>query len=150
MKGRDPGFARTNSFYLTIRGVFPYIPATKRNYKESIMSLNKKYTWADFLKEHPEHKEKKLKRTSKEGQKAFEAAYKQHSKDYLKDRLVKIDNEKKRATDKRTALSKDLKAIKTNIKVKGKNIKGKIETVSAYLTELDKLQERTKDTSKHL
>lgn len=59
------------------------------------MSLNKKYTWARFLKDHPEHKEKKTKRTSKEGQKAFDAAFKQHAKEYLKERLAKIEKEQK-------------------------------------------------------
>ena len=38
------------------------------------MSVNQKYTWHDFLKEHPEHKEKSTKRTSPEGKKAFESA----------------------------------------------------------------------------
>lgn len=58
------------------------------------MSLNQKYTWAQFLKDNPEYKEKKIKRTSKEGIKAFEAAYKQHIKEYLKDRMAKIDKQK--------------------------------------------------------
>lgn len=47
------------------------------------MSLNQKYTWKDFLREHPEHKEKKTKRTSSEGKKAFEAAFKAYIKKYL-------------------------------------------------------------------
>lgn len=47
------------------------------------MSLKQKYTWHDFLKEHPEHKEKKTKRTSSEGKKAFESAYKAYIKKHL-------------------------------------------------------------------
>ena len=35
------------------------------------MSMNQKYTWHDFLREHPEHREKKTKRTSSEGKKAY-------------------------------------------------------------------------------
>jgi len=103
------------------------------------MSLNKKYTWADFLKEHPEHKEKKIKRTSKEGQKAFEAAFKQHSKNFLKDRLSKIENEKKRASEKRKSLNKNLK-----------NFGAKIGSADAYLNKLEKDTERVKDAQKHI
>ena len=47
------------------------------------MALNQKYRWRDFLREHPEHKEKKTKRTSAEGKKAFEVAYKAAIKKYL-------------------------------------------------------------------
>ena len=85
------------------------------------MSLNRKYTWADFLKEHPEYKTKKIKRTSKEGQKAFDAAYKQHIKEYLKDRLVRIEKEQKRASKSQ-----------------------------AYLNRREKLRERTKTLPKSL
>jgi hypothetical protein len=53
------------------------------------MSLNQKYTWRDFLREHPEHKEKKTKRTSPEGKKAFEAAFKAYVKKYLTAELPK-------------------------------------------------------------
>lgn len=83
------------------------------------MSLNRKYTWADFLKEHPEYKEKKIKRTSKEGGKAFDAAFKQRMKDYLKDRLTKIDKEKERATD---AYLTKLEKIRNRTKMLQKNI----------------------------
>ncbi len=54
------------------------------------MSLNQKYTWADFLKEYPEHKEKNTKRTSSEGKKAFESAYKKFIKTYLDERGVQL------------------------------------------------------------
>ncbi len=70
------------------------------------MSLNQKYTWARFLKDHPEHKEKKTKRTSKEGQKAFDAAFKQHAKEYLKERLAKIEKEQKAAGSNGTLLAR--------------------------------------------
>lgn len=92
------------------------------------MSMNQKYTWADFLKEHPEYKEKKIKRTSKEAIKAFDAAYKQHLKDYLKDRIVKIDKEKDRAEKRKKEFS----------------------TMEAYLTRLEKMRDRTKMLQKNL
>lgn len=81
---------------------------------KNFMSLNKKYTWARFLKEHPEHKEKKTKRTSKEGQKAFDAAFKQHAKEYLKERLAKIEKEQKTAAGTYLArLERDYDRTKT-------------------------------------
>lgn len=112
------------------------------------MSLNKKYTWKDFLKEHPEHKEKKTKRTSKDGQKAFEAAYKQHIKEYLKGRLAKIDNEQKRATKKRQELSKHLKALKEP--KKAPSLELKIGHVDAYVRRLEKMHDRTKMLQKNV
>ncbi|MFH1654973.1 MAG: hypothetical protein ABIE74_13110 [Pseudomonadota bacterium] len=58
------------------------------------MSLNQKYTWKDFLKDNPEHKKEDLKRTSKEGKKAFEAAFKVKVKEYLQDYQKKIEKQK--------------------------------------------------------
>ena len=76
------------------------------------MSINQKYTWADFLRKHPDAKAKKLKRTSKEGQKAFEEAFKAHAKAYLKESLVRFDREMKRAILRRDALVVQLKGQK--------------------------------------
>ncbi len=78
------------------------------------MSLNKKYTWADFLKANPEHKTKKTKRTSKEGQKAFEAACKLHNKEYLKGRLEMIDKEQERAKKNRSKLEAYAKRLESS------------------------------------
>ncbi len=89
------------------------------------MSLNQKYTWNDFLKSHPEYKEKKIKRTSKEGAKAFESAAKQHLKEYLKERLAKIDKEKERA-------EKDRKRL------------------GSYIARLERIRSRTKTLQKGL
>lgn len=79
----------------------PYTPA---------MSLNQKYTWADFLRKHPEAKAKKLKRTSKEGKKAFEEAFKTYAKAYLKDLTARLERTVKRATTRRDHLVGRLKA----------------------------------------
>lgn len=76
------------------------------------MSINQKYTWADFLREHPETRAKKLKRTSKEGKKAFEDAFKTRAKSYLKDLSSRLEREMARATERRTSIIASLKATK--------------------------------------
>lgn len=85
------------------------------------MSLSKKYTWADFLKANPEYKTKKTKRTSKEGAKAFETAYKVHAKEYLKARLAKIDKEAARCPKDKAYLSR-LERAKERTKTLQKNV----------------------------
>lgn len=110
------------------------------------MALNQKYTWKDFLKEHPEYKEKKIKRTSKEAVKAFESAYKQHVKEYLKDRIVKIDKEKDRAEKRKKELVTTLKGVKINSKSVA--LKTKIGAMNAYLARLEKMKDRTKTLQK--
>lgn len=112
------------------------------------MSLNKKYTWADFLKEHPEYKEKKIKRTSKEGQKAFDAAFKQKSKDYLKDRLASIDKEQERVEKRRKELSKVIKEAKAaNQK---RSFQSRIGVVESNIAHFEKERERAKSLQKSL
>jgi len=112
------------------------------------MSLGKKYTWADFLRSHPEHKQKKIKRTSKEGQKAFETAYKQHIKDFLKERLVRIEKEQEQAAEKRKELSKSLKATKNADTAK--RLKERLSAAEAYIARLDRIQGRTKTLQKNV
>ena len=68
------------------------------------MALNQKYTWADFLKDNPEHREKKTKRTSPEGKKAFEAAYKKFIKDYLTKRQQQLGKMKEKTTTRRNEI----------------------------------------------
>lgn len=112
------------------------------------MSLNQKYTWKDFLRDHPEHKEKKTKRTSKEGQKAFEAAYKNHAKEFLKSRLAGIDAEKAMAEKSRKELAKELKETKADSKACC--LRNKICSTTAQLGRLEKLETRTKAAQKNL
>jgi hypothetical protein len=112
------------------------------------MSLNKKYTWGDFLKEHPEYKEKKIKRTSKEGQKAFEAAFKQQAKDYLKNRLEKIDKEQENVEKVRKELSKVIKAAKEAYQKR--SLQPRIGAVESKIAHLDKERERAKSLQKSL
>lgn len=111
------------------------------------MALNQKYTWADFLKEHPELKAKKIKRTSDEGKKAFEAAFKKHIKDYLKTRLVDQEKSLKSLTTKRDALVTKLKATKKPAKAKCLQAKVGCRDNAMYRT--TKAIERTKTAQKH-
>lgn len=74
------------------------------------MALNQKYTWADFLRQNPEKKE--LKRTSAEGKKAFETAYKGFIKEYLKTRVASLQKQQQTATASRDELVTRLKATK--------------------------------------
>ncbi len=68
------------------------------------MALNQKYTWHDFLKEHPEMREKKIKRNSNEAKKAFDSAFKKHIAGYLNTRIEKMDRLIARSTEKRNTL----------------------------------------------
>ena len=75
------------------------------------MALNEKYTWADFLRRNPDKKE--LKRTTPQGKKAFEAAFKAHIKEYLKSQLESLAANQTKATKARDELVVRLKAVKT-------------------------------------
>ncbi len=110
------------------------------------MSLNKKYTWADFLKDNPEFKKNKTKRTSKEGQKAFEAAFKKHAKEVLKSRLEKLDKDEERTSKKRKALVEEGKKVKC---VHEKNrINSSIARASSFLSRIERMREKTKTVQK--
>ncbi len=75
------------------------------------MALNQKYTWGDFLKEHPELKKKKIKRISSEGKKAFEAAYRAKIKEYLNARVERVNILKKKAEAKFSELTKKVSQL---------------------------------------
>lgn len=86
--------------------------SSRRNYilgRKVDMSLKQQYTWLDFLKEYPENKEKKTKRTSSEGKKAFEAAFKAHAKKFLETQVTSFEKVVGRVAGKREALVKRLK-----------------------------------------
>jgi len=79
------------------------------------MSLNQKYTWQDFLRDNPEHKEKGTKRTSSEGKKAFESAFKAKAKEYLDEFQKRCDRQTAKAKalrDERDAKVKELQKAK--------------------------------------
>ena len=112
------------------------------------MSLNQKYTWNDFLKENPGFKEKKVKRTSPEAKKAFEAAFKAKVKDVLKDRLSFIEKETVRVGKVKDGLLETMKATKKGVnKRRGQK---KIGTKDKYIHRLGKMTERTKQTQKSI
>ncbi len=77
------------------------------------MALNEKYTWADFLREHPGKKD--VKRTSPEGKKAFEQAYKAFVKKYLTTQLERLERQQQRATEVRNDLVTRLKATEKHV-----------------------------------
>lgn len=115
------------------------------------MSLNQKYTWADFLKDHPEHKEKKTKRTSAEGKKAFEAAYKKFIKEYLSERQNQLEKMQQRATQKREEISKKIQAFQKSKNLsKSKFYQLKVGRQDAAIAKLKKQVERTKFLQKKI
>ncbi len=76
------------------------------------MSLNQKYTWKDFLREHPEHKEKGTKRTSSEGKKAFESAFKAFCKKYLDEQQARYDKQLVKAGERSKALGSKVSELR--------------------------------------
>jgi len=115
------------------------------------MALNQHYTWAQFLREHPEHKEASLKRTSKEGIKLFEAAFKKHSKEYLKERTLKIEKQSKRAVVERDELTKKVaELIKVKKWPKVKIYQERVGRKDAFIARLAKAAERVKVLQKSL
>ena len=113
------------------------------------MSLNQKYTWADFLKEHPEHKEKGTKRTSSEGKKAFESAYKTHIKKYLVDRTEKTDKLITKATERRKNLvTKTKEHRKAEHFKKMKHVDKRISKIDAAVARHNKFKDQNKKLQK--
>ena len=114
------------------------------------MSLNQKYTWAQFLREHSEHKKTKLKRTSKEGIKAFEAAFKKHCSDYLNARTETIAKQKQRAENEHSEITKKVQALtKAKKWPQVKIYQAKVGKKTAWLARLTKQAERVKTLQKH-
>lgn len=107
------------------------------------MALNEKYTWADFLKENPG---KKLKRTSPEGKKAFEAAFNAKIKAYLKTRTTKIEKAQQKATAKRDTLVVALKATKKPFKAK--RVQARVGQKDHAIAMLAQQLTRTKEVAK--
>jgi len=114
------------------------------------MSLNQKYTWQDFLKEHPEHREKKTKRTSAEGKKAFEAAYKVFVKKYLSEREEKTAKIVSKTAEKKKALiAKSTEYRKAGNTIKTATAVRKIGAMDAAIARNEKLIERSKTLQKN-
>ena len=113
------------------------------------MSLNQKYTWAGFLKEYPEHKEKKTKRTSSEGKKAFETAYKKFIKNYLDERQTQLKKMDAKAVARRDDFLKKVQAHqKKKDFAKAAFYQKKVGLQDAAIVELKRQAERTKTVAK--
>lgn len=113
------------------------------------MSLNQKYTWADFLKEYPEHKEKNTKRTSSEGKKAFESAYKKFIKSYLEERQTQLKRMDARAVAQRDEFVKKVQSYqKKKDFAKATFYQKKAGLKDSAIAELKRQADRTKTVAK--
>jgi arsenate reductase-like glutaredoxin family protein len=108
------------------------------------MAFNEKYTWADFLRENPD--KKGLKRTTAEGKKAFESAFKGHIKGYIKDRVANLEKRHAKTTQIRDELVTRLKALKTPRLAK--RMQERVGQKDHAMAVIAKQIERTKDASK--
>lgn len=76
------------------------------------MSLRQGYTWNEFLKEQGE-KAKEWKRTSSEGQKAFENARKAKLKTLVENRIQRYQSQKEKTQNQIGTLRGSLKGLKS-------------------------------------
>jgi hypothetical protein len=114
------------------------------------MALNQKYTWHDFLREHPEHREKKTKRTSAEGKKAFEAAYKAFVKKYLGELPKAYDKLVAKLEGRRKELSTKVQALRKAKKFpKAKLAQAKEGRADAAIARIKKQKERAAAAAKN-
>ncbi|MDO8494776.1 MAG: hypothetical protein Q7S68_05515 [Deltaproteobacteria bacterium] len=103
------------------------------------MALSQKYTWADFLKANPDAKKSSLKRTSKEGIKAFEAAYQIFIKGYTAKKQEELKKEKTRVTKEKTELVTELKKLDgKKWAIHSKRLNQKVGRLDAYLAKVEK------------
>lgn len=115
------------------------------------MSIAQKFTWGDFLKQNPALKEKKVKRTSSEGEKAYQAAFKKFAKEHLKSREEKIKKETDRANKTKKDLLGRLKKVDgKKWHLKAKELNQRIGRFDAYLARLTKLEEKSKQLTKKI
>ena len=113
------------------------------------MALNKKYTWGNFLKEHPEKKD--LKRTSSEGKKAFETAFKAKMKEYLTARSERVKVLQKKANEKKKTLTERVKALqKEDNWPKAKIYQHQVGRQDAWIARLSKQVDRIKFLQKNI
>ena len=113
------------------------------------MALKDQYTWKDFLAQNPDLKKKGIKRTSAEGKKAFEAAFKATIKNYLKERETRATKFIDKMTETKKALVAELKKVDGKKWVlKAKAFNQKIGRYDAALARFEKLIARTKESAK--
>ena len=115
------------------------------------MSLNQKYTWHDFLKEHPEHKEKGLKRTTSEGKKAFESAFKAKAKEFIEGQQKRFDRDTEKVTARRAERTERVKGLQKAKKfAKAKIAQRKVGKADAALAQLNRQKDAAKAKRKSL
>ncbi len=115
------------------------------------MSLNQKYTWLDFLKEHPEHREKGMKRTSSEGKKAFESAFKTHAKQYLDKLEKRYEREMERSKKARTERTERVKAAaKAKNFSRARMAQAKVGRADAAIAQIERQKKRAQAARKSL
>lgn len=109
------------------------------------MALKDKYSWGQFLKENPEFKEKKIKRTSEEGQKAYEAAKKKALSGFLKQRSEKLAKQTEKVEKQQSELVAKLTEFKKAKNwPKAKITQAKVSKKHVWLKRLGKQAEKTK------
>lgn len=108
------------------------------------MALKDKYTWADFLRENPD--KKGTKRTSEEGKKAFDVAYKAFIKGYLKERTALLEKALLKATTARDVLAEELKGAKTARRKR--QLQDRIGQKDHAVAETNKVIEKSKNSAK--
>ncbi len=114
------------------------------------MSLKQKYTWFDFLKQNPEHREKGTKRTSPEGKKAFEAAFKSFVKGFLVKQLARCEKEIVLAGKRRDeAMQKGKEYRKAEKLPRVKLAQQKVGRYDAAVFRITKQREKTKAAQKN-
>ncbi|MFA4874425.1 MAG: hypothetical protein WC956_04400 [bacterium] len=107
------------------------------------MALNQQYTWHDFLREHPEHKQKKTKRMSPEGKKAFDAAYKAYIKKYLVGQVERFGKQIAKTEEQGKKLSATVRELRKAKKwPKAKLAQEKAGRRDAAIVRLKKQKER--------
>ena len=118
--------------------------------KGKYMALNQRYTWGDFLKDNPDLKKKGIKRTSSEGKKAFESAYKTKIKAYLTGQVEKVNKFKKAATEKKKVLTAKVSAFqKAENYSKARFYQKKVGAQDEWLVKLDQQAGRIKVLQKN-
>lgn len=115
------------------------------------MSINQKYTWLDFLKEHPEHREKGTKRTSPEGKKAFESAFKAYAKQYLDKIEKRYEREIERAKKVRAERTERVKvAAKAKKFSRARMVQAKVGRADAAIVQIERQKKRAQAARKSL
>lgn len=115
------------------------------------MSLNQKYTWNDFLRDNPTFKKDGIKRTSKEGKKAFDAAFKEKAKEYLKGYSQRLEGQKEKALKRHAELSNKVKTLQAQKNwVKASFYQKRVGKQNAAISKISAMSIRAEEKAKNL